>query len=287
MASTKTKKNTKKTSTKKVTPKKKTTTKKSPKKVEKKPNFFQEYYKYIIIILIMVIAVPCAIYYSKETKVQNEIPVNTAEIITVEPEPEKPQEKIDIKIAEDIDLAAARKKYNNQDIIGRLEIPDLFNILVVKGSDNKFYLNHSLKRTKDNKGTEFLDYRNNPSDKQINIYGHNSRTYNIPFRKLEKFLKKDFFDKNEYIVFQSDTEKRIYRIFSIKADNENYEHMKINKTGQDFIEHINILKENSINEREVDFNENSNLLILQTCTYGHRGTYYVISAIEVANYKYE
>ena len=48
-----------------------------------------------------------------------------------------------------------------------------------------------------------------------------------------------------------------------------------------------ITKENSINEREVEINENSNLLILQTCTYGHRGTYYVISAVEVANYKYE
>lgn len=216
----------------------------------------------------------------------NEIESSEKQEVIIKPE-EKEQEQINITLEEDIDLNASRSKYKNNDIIGRLEIPNMFNILIVKGTDNKFYLNHSLNKKKDNKGTEFLDYRNETSDKQINIYGHNSRTYNIPFRKLEKFLDKDFFDKNEYIAFQSDTEKRIYRIMAIKADDGEYEHMKIKKTGEAFLEHIEILKENAINSRDVKYDENSNLLILQTCTYGHRGTYYVISAIEVSNTKYE
>ena len=60
--------------------------------------------------------------------------------------------------------------------------------------------------------------------------------------------------------------------------------MRITKTGQDFLDHVAKLKENSIFTRDVEYDENSNLLVLQTCTYGNRGTYYVISAIEITNY---
>ena len=124
-------------------------------------------------------------------------------------------------------------------------------------------------------------YRVNPDSKQINIYGHNSRTYDIPFRKLEKFLDKDFFEENKYIVLQTDSGRRIYKIFSIKEYAKDYEYMVVDLTGKDFVNHLNILKKDSINSREVEYDENSNLLVLQTCSYGKKNTYYIISAIEI------
>ena len=75
-----------------------------------------------------------------------------------------------IKMAPDVDLDAERKKHNNNDIIGRLEIPDLFNVLVVKGTDNKFYLTHDVNKKYDIRGNEFIDYRVNPTRKQVNIW---------------------------------------------------------------------------------------------------------------------
>ncbi len=234
----------------------------------------------VIIFISIIFIIPSIIYYKKNQANINEIPVIDKEIVTIE----ESKENINIELAQDIDLEKAREKYNNSDIVARLEIPDLFNILVVQGKDNNYYLNHSLYKKSDKKGTEYLDYRTNTESKQINIYGHNSRTYDIPFRKLEKFLKKDFFDQHEYIVLQTENQKRIYQIFSIKEYNNNYEYMKINITGKDFLKHIETLKENSINEREVQYDEKSNLIILQTCKYGEEKTYYIISAIEIKNY---
>ena len=236
----------------------------------------------IVLLLIIITFTGSFIYYQKNNKSINEIPIEEKETLVIEEE----QEHIDIELAKDVDLQKEREKYKNNDIVARLEIPDVFNILIVHGSDNKFYLDHDLYRKKDIKGTEYLDYRVNTEAKQINIYGHNSRTFDIPFRKLEKYLDKDFFDSHEYIVLQTFNTKRIYRIFSIKEDNCDYEHMKVKKTGEEFIEHIELLMDNSIYTREVKYDEDSNILILQTCSYGKEKTYYVISAIEIKNYTY-
>ena len=235
------------------------------------------------ILLAIILVFACILLASQTKKViepSNTISSESSEIITID----EKEEKINIKSSEDIDLEATRKKYKNNEIIGRLEIPDLFNILITQTKDNSFYLNHSLTKKKDNKGTEFLDYRNKVTDKQINIYGHNSRTYNIPFRKLEKFKNKEFFDKNEYIIFQSDSGRRIYHILAIKEVSGAFEHMKITKTGQDFVEHVKILEKNAIQSRKLDYDENSSLLVLQTCSYGKQKTYYVITAIEIKGY---
>ena len=62
--------------------------------------------------------------------------------------------------------------------------------------------------------------------------------------------------------------------------------MKVSKKGEDFVKHIETLKSNSIHTRDVEYDENSNLLVLQTCSYGKKKTYYVISAIEIQNYTY-
>lgn len=235
------------------------------------------------ILLIIILVFVCLFLVTQTKQIatpENNIESNQTEVITID----NNEEKINIKSSEDIDLAKARKKYKNDDIIGRLEIPDLFNILITQSKDNNFYLDHSLSRKKDVKGTEFLDYRNKVTDKQINIYGHNSRTYNIPFRKLEKFKNKEYFAKNEYIIFQSDSGRRYYHILAIKEVSGAFEHMKITKTGQDFVEHVKVLESNAIQSRKLEYDENSNILVLQTCSYGKQKTYYVITAIEIKGY---
>lgn len=197
-------------------------------------------------------------------------------------EPEPTEYEIAQKyFSENIDLDTYRNQHNNPEIVGRLEIPNLFNILVSQSKDNKYYLNHAVDKKKDVKGSEFMDYRVTATSKQINIYGHNSRTYDIPFRKLEQFLDVNFFNSNPYMLFQHDGGTRIYKIFSIKEVTTDNEHMIVSTTEDNHKEHIEILKANSIYTRDVPYDENSNLLILQTCSYNGDDTYYVISAIEI------
>lgn len=222
--------------------------------------------------------------YNNEQERNNLLPIEPEELINQE-EQEEPQvvetekDKINKLFSPDINVQFAKEEYNNQDIIGRLEIPNLFNILITQTNNNEYYLNHNINNKKDIKGNEFLDYRNTPSDSQINIYGHNSSTYDIPFRKLEKFLNKDFFNNNQYIIFQTDTVRRIYKIVSINKVSSNYIHMNINQQNQK--EHIKKLLSNSINLKEIEYTNDTNIIILQTCVTNEKNTYYLLIGFEI------
>ncbi len=205
----------------------------------------------------------------------------------------KEKEKIDTKVDEfvlslapDVNFPHEREYYNNPEIVGRLEIPGLFNVLVTKGSDNSFYLNHDIYKKSDIRGTEFLDFRILPTSKQLNIYGHNTRDANIKvaFLKLEKFLNKEFFDNNQYVIFQHDSGKAAYKIVAIKEiRSNNLEHMIVDKTGPAFVEHVKNMTtgEGVINSREVHYDENSNIIVLQTCSHHWDDAFYTVIAVKV------
>ena len=58
-------------------------------------------------------------------------------------------------------------KYNNQDIIGVIEVENTnISEVIVKGEDNEYYLTHDLKNNYDIYGTVFMDYRNDLNDKK-------------------------------------------------------------------------------------------------------------------------
>lgn len=236
---------------------------------------------YIICIIILSIIFALSLYnlIINNQESQNYLPQDKVT------EPSKPEaseyEKALNLFSENINLQEMRQEYKNDDIVARLEIPELFNILITKTEDNKYYLNHSINKKKDKKGTEFLDYRTDPTANQVNVYGHNSRTYDIPFRKLESFLEEEFFNNNPYILLQHDKDTRIYKIISIKEVNENYEHMIVDVPEESRLEHINNLIENSLYSRYVEYDKNSNILVIQTCSYNDDDTYYVITAIEL------
>lgn len=194
------------------------------------------------------------------------------------------EEKETILMSPDVDLEKERINRNNNEIVGRLEIPNLFNILIVRGTDNSFYLEHAIDNKKyDYRGSEFLDYRLDVNSKQLNFYGHNSidKNINVPFLKLEQFLDKTFFDNNQYIIFQFDGGKKIYKIAAIKEITTDYEHMNVFYTGSDFVNHLNILTSDTIYKRDVPYDANSEIIVLQTCSHHLKDAYYVITGIRI------
>ena len=181
----------------------------------------------------------------------------------------------------DVDLEYYREYYNNNEIVARLEIPNLFNLMITKTTNNEYYLDHSIDRNSNIEGTEFMDFRVTPSSKQINIYGHNSLVYDVPFKKLENYLNESFYQMNQYIILQHDSGRRIYQIFSFKRITTDYEHMKVNVNDENFVDHLTHLQDQSIYTTDVTFNKDSNLLVLQTCTNDEDNSYYILSAIEI------
>ena len=255
-----------------------------PKKKKKNTKIF------LYVFFALVIIASGIIYYidyqnrQKEPEIYEQLPSEI--IVDDKDKTETPVEGNILKLAPDVDLAAERERYHNNDIIGRLEIPDLFNVLVAKGTDNYFYLSHSVTKEYDIRGTEFIDYRVTPTSKQVNVYGHNTRDINIKvaFLKLEKFLQKDFFDENEYVVFQYDGGKSIYRILAIKeVRQENNEHMAVNKAGADFVNHVQLMTtgEGVFNSRSIPYNENSEIIVLQTCSHHWDNAFYIITAVKI------
>lgn len=242
----------------------------------------------IFVIIIVASAVVFYIDYNREPETPEIYEQTPSEIeVTEEEKEEVVVEKETIKMAPDVNLSKKRKQYNNNDIIGRLEIPDLFNVLVVKTDNNSFYLDHAVDRTYDIRGTEFLDYRIKPTSKQVNIYGHNTRDTNIKvaFLKLEKFLDKNFFKNNPYIIFQYDGGKSVYKIKAIKEVYEsNREHMYTDYKGKDFVSHVKRMTtgDGLINSRsDVNVTEDSKIIVLQTCSHHWDNALYTIIGVKI------
>ena len=171
------------------------------------------------------------------------------------------------------DLIYFKEYFSNNDIIGSLKINGTnINTLLVKGYDNKYYLNHSIYKEKDIKGSIFVDYRTNLNSKQINIYGHNSTKYNLMFKELEKYKNKDFYNEHKKIEIWDGINIYKYKIFSIKIVNKNSKHIDINN--KDNIKELN----KSIYNTGESASNNDKILILQTCNYKPKNTYILVIA---------
>lgn len=239
-----------------------------------------------IIMLLLILALIGSVSFMYIENENNKVIIDTPNEIVV-----KDEEKVEVSVegtkilfAPDIDLDAARRENNNYEIVGRLELPDLFNILVSQTTNNNFYLSHSVKKEWDIKGSEFLDYRTGPLSKQINVYGHNSRDPNlkVPFLRLESFLDKDYFDSHPYIVFQHDNGKNFYKIMAIKEVVTDLEHMTVNLSGSEFKTHLDKIRSDSMYTRDVPYNENSEIIILQTCSHHLDNAYYIFTGIRIS-----
>jgi len=182
-------------------------------------------------------------------------------------------------------LPSLRSQYGNQDIMGKIEIPNLnIDALVVRSNDNVYYLNNSIYKQKDGLGVPFFDFRNTNLNtaRQINIYGHNTlkeEYYDqLPFTNLEAYVNKNIFLNYRDVYLSIDERQMHYEVVAIKiitvGDNE---HMKVTfKNDSDFIQHINRMVQGSIYTNDASFSANDRVLVLQICHYEPMGSYLLV-----------
>ena len=178
-------------------------------------------------------------------------------------------------------LEIYQDEYNNQDIVGLLSINNLFNKeIIVQGSDNDYYLEHDLVGNYFSGGSLFVDYRIDlDNTNKIIIYGHSSSRIDIPFSKLQNYLDEDFFDNNMDIVLTTKDGTINYRVFSVMLLDEDYFYTRLYFDKDSWIEHLKEYQEKSLYKNNVTINEESKLLVLQTCSQQYKGKYVVIAAI--------
>ena len=243
--------------------------------------------KYLIIVFIIILIGLLGYYFYD--KYNNTKMIPEVEKLVKEKKKNNYQDKNDNK--KDIknyvnNLPSYRQQYNNQFIMGRLEIPNLnIDSLVTRASNNEYYLNYNLYNQYDGLGAPFFDYRNTDlaNAKQINIYGHNTRNEKyysqLPFINLEAYTDENIF-KNYKDIYLSIDEKQIhYQTVAIKIINDNQnEHMKvIFYSDEDYLNHINkLLQDTLYKEDNLEIGVNDKIIVLQVCHYNPPDTYLLV-----------
>ena len=181
------------------------------------------------------------------------------------PEINIPEVKEDTKIVDRL-----KKEYNNDDIVGVIEIPNLFKEILLQTSDNDYYLNHNIKKEEDIYGATFLDYRNDLlNDKKLLVYGHSDMEITLSFNKLSNYNNQEFYENNKYIYLYTNDKKYKYEIFSSYIETQDFDYVNLKSfNGLTYKEHLNKLKNKSNIHSDIELEEESHVIILQTCSNG-------------------
>lgn len=178
----------------------------------------------------------------------------------------------------------AKKKYNNDDIVGRLFIESVdIDVPIVQSTDNNFYLDHDEYGNKNTVGSIFLDYRNNIDiDRKLLIFGHNSRTISTEFKKMEKFLSSSFFNEldNRKLLIETSNKISIYDISSVVIVTDDFQHMKLSFSQEEWKKHIDWINKSSLYS-VTGLSYDDDILIMQTCFYEPDDSYLLIVAKKI------
>lgn len=161
----------------------------------------------------------------------------------------------------------------NEDIVGYLIVENAgVNSLVVKHSDNSYYLKHSLDKSVNRAGWIFADYKNkyDGTDKNLVIYGHNRKDGSM-FGTLKNILKEDWYKKSNNILYITEDTKYLFEAFSVykvKAE-DYYTTIDFDDNGEfkDFIDNV---KKRSVYDFKVNVDTDDMILTLSTCYSDNR-----------------
>ena len=161
-------------------------------------------------------------------------------------------------------------KEQNPDTIAHIKVNNTnIDYVVVKPTDNEFYLKHNFNKDKNRAGWIFTDYRNkvDESDRNLIIYGHNMRD-NSMFETLKYVIKEDWYKNKDNREVTLITEKGIYTYkvfatYSITA--EDYYINTDFKIDDDFNTFVNKLKSRSVYNYGVNVNGSDKILTLSSC----------------------
>ena len=160
--------------------------------------------------------------------------------------------------------------YSNDEVVGLLRIPNSnTEVPITQSNDNDKYLHTDIYGNYDKKGNPFLDYRVdiNTSDKLL-IYGHNFKKFFTPFKTLENYYDKDYYDSHQFIELLTDSNLYRYQIFSVYVEPEDWSYMKVKyKDDISRLKELEKQKEKSLYDTGVQVSADDDILILQTCSY--------------------
>ena len=213
----------------------------------------------MFLIGIIVSLVNIGIWYF-ENKENNHIKEELSELVEIQDEKDNTYK---------VDFNALKEK--NNDTVAYLKVNNTnIDYVVVRGNDNNYYLKHNFNKSTNRSGWIFMDYHNkfDGTDKNIVIYGHNTRDGSM-FGTLRRVITKEWYtNKDNYIIsLTSPTETFYYQVFSTYRINvEDYYINTIFKNNSEFNKFVNVLKKRSVYNYNVEVTGDDSILTLSTCT---------------------
>ena len=159
----------------------------------------------------------------------------------------------------------------NDDTVGWLTVNGTkINYPIVQTKDNEYYLNHAYDKSRNGIGWLFVDYRNDMNNISQNtiIYGHSLVKGGLMFSTLKNILANKWYnDPNNLIINFSIKGREIkWQVFSVYTIEVTSDYLYTNFNNEDtYINFINMLKNRSINNFNVEVNGFDKILTLSTC----------------------
>ena len=234
-----------------------------------------------IIILILLIAILSGFFFYNSNQKETIIKPKA----TIKKENQTKKEQINYQQI----ITELQKKYNNNDIVALVKIPDVLEEEIVQTKDNNYYLHYDKYKNKNIIGATFLDYRNNLElSKKLLIYAHSDPEGTLPFVRLTNYNNEDFYKEHKYIYLIDSKKERKYEVFASYIETEDFDYVNLTEfNGLTYEEHLNKLKSKSLIRTDVELNENSKVLILQTCSFNKdinsKDKYQLVVAKEIKN----
>ena len=152
----------------------------------------------------------------------------------------------------------------------RFEEPSMINYPVVKSSDNSDYLTKTFVANDNKLGAIFMDYRNTSdfSDRNTFIYGHHLNVGGEMFSELLEYEEESFCQEHpNFYIYTPDGRVRTYTIFSAGIVKDTAENYNITYDSDEaFTKYLDLCRESSNYQVDVDLNAQSKIVSLSTCT---------------------
>ncbi len=148
------------------------------------------------------------------------------------------------------------------------DLRDAINYPVMKGTDNDYYLSHTINGTENTSGSIFIECGNDAYFNDMNtiVYGHNMKN-NSMFGLLRNYKKAEYYAGHEYFWIYTPEGRFRYKIFSCYeplSDSDTYRWWSA--PCDDYTQYLTQCKAASKYDTGVNVEPNDQIVTLSTCT---------------------
>lgn len=161
-------------------------------------------------------------------------------------------------------------KQINPDIVGWIYIEAIPKISypIVQGTDNDYYLHHTVEGVKNTSASIFVDFNNKPdfSDANTIVYGHNMKNQSM-FGLLKNLRDQTVYDRSPYFWIITPEHNYRYEVFSAReVPYDDTVYTFYSAGGEEFKQYLEEMKADSDVVNEISFTGEEKIVTLSTCT---------------------